>query len=106
MDRIDDIAIWYVGLSSNDQLRWKHPDTIAKHCPSQYLSGGIGHNRPKAKGKKKRPETANEERLRNICLNAMAALKREDITKALALLEGVYQPDFDDSLKGTGLTAQ
>jgi hypothetical protein len=101
MDRIDDIAVWYAGLSSNDQLRWKHPDTIAKHCPPQYLSNGIGHNQPKPNGKKKRPETANEERLRDIILNAMAALKRQDIGKAIALLEGVYQPDFDDSLKGT-----
>jgi hypothetical protein len=111
MDRIDDIAVWYAGLSSNDQLRWKHPDTIAKHCPPEYLSSGIGHNQPKPNqpkptGKKKRPETANEERLRNIILNARAALKIEDIGKAIALLEGIYQPDFDDSLKGTSLEAK
>jgi hypothetical protein len=71
------------------------------------LSGGIGHNQPAtARGKKKRPETANEERLRSIILNARDALTRQDIGKAIALLEGVYQPDFDDSLKGTGLEAR
>src|SRR5262249_35889356 len=33
MDRIDDIQEWYITLEANDQLRWKHPDSIVKHCP-------------------------------------------------------------------------
>jgi hypothetical protein len=33
MDRIEDIQEWYITLEANDQLRWKHPDSIVKHCP-------------------------------------------------------------------------
>src|SRR5262249_44986010 len=40
MDNLDQINVWYVSLSPADQLRWKHPDSVAKHCPRHLVSGG------------------------------------------------------------------
>ena len=33
------------GSYLSDHMRWKHPDTIAKHCPKHLLAGGRGGNK-------------------------------------------------------------
>ena len=67
-DHIEDITFWYAGLPASDKNNWKHPQAVAKHCPTKYLaSPGKGHNKPPTKttGKKKPPMT-NTERSRRL----------------------------------------
>jgi hypothetical protein len=107
MDRIEDIDIWYATISTEDKMRWKSPDAIAKHVPKNLLAGGGGHNRPKPKGKKKPASTANEERLRAILI----AVIREFVMPAnpqrgSELLAELYsdEADLNDDIADIGET--
>jgi hypothetical protein len=102
MDRIEDVARWYATeVSSEDQMRWKHPDAIAKHCPTQYLSSGEGHNKPPRKPakKKKKPATSAEtERLKALLLRLIhLVINSKDLVKikreAAKLLDQVMTPE-------------
>jgi len=46
MDSLGEISAWYAAQKPGDQMRWKHPNTIAKHCPKNLL-WQPGHNVPK-----------------------------------------------------------
>jgi hypothetical protein len=104
MDRIDEIADWYASLAPTDQMRWKHPDSIVKHCP-QHLLAGKGHNKPPRKigtGRPKRASTAEEDRLRQILIlliNEFVAPVNP--RRASELLKQVYpEGDPNDSIAG------
>jgi hypothetical protein len=98
MDRLEDIDAWYAGLERAEKLRWKHPSTIVKHCPKEYLTGGMNrHNkRPKAKKKKGNPEA---ESLREMLIQVIKRLAKYE-PDALELLDRLYQTDPDDGLDG------
>jgi hypothetical protein len=86
MDHIEDIDLWYAGLDPDDQLRWKSPDAILKHCPKEYLSSGRGHNKPpKQQGKKKPIVNAEVERLKALLIQVIKRLIK-------------YEPDARDLL--------
>lgn len=98
MDNVEDISIWYEALPASEQLRWKHPDAIAKHCPRNLVAGGFGGNKPKAKSAKKRVVSAEEERLRALLIKVIKQLAKFD-PEALELLDQVTPPgDPDDDL--------
>lgn len=70
----------------SDQLRWKHPDAIAKHCPQNLIAGGMrGDNRPKAKSKKKMVDGRIEQ---------LQALLVEVIKRLMK-----YEPDASESAR-------
>jgi hypothetical protein len=101
MDRIDDIRDWYIALPASDQLRWKHPDSVAKHCPRHLLSGGGGHNKPKKKQNPKKPlVSAETERLKKLLIQVIRRLMKYE-PEAAELLDEVMPADnapLDDSL--------
>src|SRR5215471_12703685 len=101
LDRLDEIDHWYIALPASDQMRWKHPDSIAKHCPKHLLAGGQhGHNQPKKTGKKKPASTANEEWLRALLIIVIQEfVMPANPQRARELLKQVYPPDdFNDHL--------
>jgi hypothetical protein len=78
MDRLEDVDIWYSKLSTDDKLRWKHPCTIAKHVPKEYLTGGMRrHNQP-PKGKKKPAISAETERLKALLIQVIMRLVKHE----------------------------
>jgi hypothetical protein len=54
MDRLEEIGDWYKTLPANDQLRWKHPDSIAKHCPSIYSKAACVSTTSRSRGRRSR----------------------------------------------------
>jgi hypothetical protein len=108
-DNIEEVTAWYFSdkVSDADRSRWKHPDTIAKHCP-QNLLAGFGKNKPRAasgKPVKKRGSSAEEDRLRQLLLKAANALKPHNPSLAAELFENLYpvgagEPDPDDGFEG------
>jgi hypothetical protein len=98
MDSLDEISTWYAGLESSDKMKWKHPETIIKHCPAHYLDGGRGHNKPKAaKGKKKPAGWAEIERLKALLIQVIKRLIKYE-PDAAELLDQVTPSDPDDGL--------
>jgi len=96
MDNIEEISLWYETLSAQDQLRWKHPDTIAKHCPSQLVKKG--ERKAKEKGKKKKTVPAEVERLRALLIKVIRRLMVYE-PDAVELLDQVGDPgDPDDDV--------
>lgn len=103
MDRLDEICDWHKTLPANDQLRWKHPDFIAKHCPKHLLEGGLReHNKPKKTSQKKRASTAEEDRLRQLLLVIITEFVRpQNPARADELLKQVFpEGDPNDGLVG------
>jgi hypothetical protein len=50
VDHLDELCTWLAGKEIEDQLEWNHPNTVAKNCPPEFLSGGLrGHNQPPRK---------------------------------------------------------
>jgi hypothetical protein len=98
MDRLDEVDTWYAGLAADDKLRWKHPGAIAKHCPRQFLSGGMRqHNHPPKSGQKKPAVTAETERLRALLIHVIKRLAGYE-PKALDLLDQIIPADPDDQI--------
>jgi hypothetical protein len=98
MDRLEDVNDWYATLDPNTQLQWKHPKTIVKHCPREYLKGGMKrHNQPSKAAKKKPPVTYESERLRQLLIKVIKRLAKYE-PEALELLDQVILADPDDSI--------
>jgi hypothetical protein len=98
MDHLDEIAAWHAHLPTHDKLRWKHPTTIAKHCPKQFLSGGRGHNKPpRNKSQKKPVVTFETERLKALLIQVIKKLAKYE-PDALDLLDQVMPRDPEDSV--------
>jgi hypothetical protein len=102
MDGIEEVDAWYATLPAADQLRWKHPDAIAKHCPKHLLAGGKGHNKPKKIDQKKRASSAEEDRLRQILIVIINGfVVPVNPQRAAELLKQIYpEGDPNDSLVG------
>jgi hypothetical protein len=96
MDHIEQISTWYATLAPSDQMRWKHPDAIAKHCPKNFVAGGKGGNKPK-QGKKKPLIDFEIERLRALLILVIKRLIRHE-PDAAELLDQVTPQDPDDAL--------
>jgi hypothetical protein len=97
MDAIEDINVWYAGLEPDEQMQWKHPQSIVKHAPRNLVDGGRGHNKPKPKGRKKRAATIEEERLKALLIQVIKRLAKFD-PSALDLLDQIHPADPDDSV--------
>jgi hypothetical protein len=97
MDQLEEIHTWYISLPPADQLRWKHPDAIAKHCPHQLLAGGRGHNRPPKRGKKP-ASSAEVERLKALLIKIICRLAKHE-PDAVELIQQVHGEDPNDSLE-------
>ena len=97
MDRLDEIDQWYAAqVSTADKLRWRHPTTIAKHCPKHLLSGGMrGHNKPPSKGQKKPAVSAETERLKALLIKVIKRLMKYE-PDASDLLDQIHATDPDD----------
>jgi hypothetical protein len=37
MDSLEELSVWYAAQSPADKLRWKHPQSIMKHAPSNLV---------------------------------------------------------------------
>jgi hypothetical protein len=96
MDRLEDIDTWYAGLPIADKLRWKHPTTIAKHCPKNLLVGGLrGHNTKT--GKKKPAVTYETERLKALLVQVIKRLAKYE-ADALDMLDQIHSADPEDRI--------
>ena len=84
MDHLDDVNDWYEHQEPDNQMRWKHPMTILKHCPIVMRAGGLGHNKPP---KLKKPQRSTAAELEKKVAHLTALLLR-----AIDLLLGV-KPD-------------
>jgi hypothetical protein len=100
-DHIEEIDDWYGSLPIDERLRWKHPQSIAKHCPPELL----GSDRPgertkrKAKKKKKRGSSFEEDRLRKLLVYLVEKYVRPvDPKEAADLLEQIWAGDLNDEL--------
>jgi hypothetical protein len=102
-DRVEDIDIWYASLKPEEKLRWKHPQSIVKHCPNELLSTprkGPSAKKKKAAGKKKKgnPEA---DRLRALLIEIITEfVMPANPERAKELLTMLYQEDPNDSLHG------
>jgi hypothetical protein len=102
MDSLDEISTWYAGLEPSVKMKWKHPETIIKHCPAHLLDGGRGHNKPKAAKGKKKPVTSFEiERLKALLLQVIKRLIKYE-PDAAELLDQVTPADPDDGIGDLG----
>jgi hypothetical protein len=90
MDSIEEITQWYMTLPASDQMRWKHPDAIAKHCPRHLVAGGKGSNKPP--GKKKPAFSAEVERLKALLIKVIKRLAKYE-PEAVELLDQVQPAD-------------
>jgi hypothetical protein len=101
MNRLEDIDTWYSALPVDDKLRWKHPTTIAKHCPKQFLEGGLRrHNKP-PKTIKKPAVSAETERLKALLVQVIKRLAKYE-PAALDLLDQLHLSDPDDGVGDLG----
>jgi hypothetical protein len=97
MDHLEEVDLWYGSLSRDDKMRWKHPGTIAKHCPKEYLSGMRKHNQPKKIGKAKPVVSVETERLKALLIQVIQRLAKYE-PDALELLNKIYPAEPSDSL--------
>jgi hypothetical protein len=96
MDAIEEVDIWHAALPTEDKLRWKHPESIAKHVPKNLLKDGMrGHNKPK--GKKKPITNAEIERLRVLLIQVIRRLAKYE-PKAIDLLDELNPADPNDNV--------
>jgi hypothetical protein len=96
MDNVEEITTWYIALKPEDQLRWRHPDTVAKHCPQSLLAGGMrGHNKPPKKAKRPPVEV---ERLKALLVQVIRRLAKHE-PEAVELLDQIAPDDPDDSVE-------
>jgi hypothetical protein len=96
MDNLEGVDTWYAGLNTADKLRWKHPTTIAKHCPKHLLSGGLrGHNKPPSKGKQKPAVSFETERLKALLIAVIKRLTKYE-PDAIDLLDQIHAVDPED----------
>lgn len=95
MNRIEDVDLWYNGQPVASRLRWKHPETIAKHCPPEFLEGGmLDKKKPAAKAKKKaKGLNAEAKRLLDLLLRTLAVLKNYDREAADAIYAELPTPE-------------
>ena len=99
MDRLEEVDVWYAGLDRTDKLKWKHPTTIAKHCPKEYLSGGMRrHNKPTKAGKKKPFVSFETERLKQLLMQAIEIIMEFKPEAAKKLLAQIYPADPNDPI--------
>jgi hypothetical protein len=99
MDNLDEINTWYSTQNPEDQMQWKHPQTIAKHAPLNLVAGGKGGNKPKNASKKK-PVPYEVDRLRALLIKVIKRLMEHE-PDAKELLDQVAAPaDPDDDLDG------
>jgi hypothetical protein len=98
MDRLEDVDAWYAAkVSTADKLKWRHPSTIAKHCPKEYLSGGLRkHNKPPDKLKRS-VVSAETERLKALLIKVIKRLVQYE-PGAIDLLDQIHLSDPDDPL--------
>jgi hypothetical protein len=96
MDRLEDVDVWYSKLATDEKLKWKHPTTIAKHVPKEYLSGGMRkHNVP---AKVKKPAvTAETERLKALLIQVIKRLTKYE-PDAIDLLDQIQPADPEDDI--------
>jgi hypothetical protein len=103
MDSLDEVDVWYKALPVSDKMKWKHPVSVVKHCPNHLVAGGKGGNKPKKAGKKKRPPTFEEERLRALVIEVIDELMGHDSVAARGYLKRVNptepEPDPDDEIE-------
>jgi hypothetical protein len=81
-------------------MRWKHPSTIALHCPKHLVSGGMrGHNQPPTTRKAKpKPAVSYEtERLKALLIEVIRRLLKYE-PDAADLLKRVHVPDPEDDV--------
>jgi hypothetical protein len=98
MECISEVDVWYAGLDTNQKSRWNHPTTIVKHCPKQYLKGGMRkHNKPPKKDKKKPTVTFETERLKALLIEVITRLAKYE-PDAMTLLKQIYPTDPDDNI--------
>jgi hypothetical protein len=97
MNRIEDVDNWYAALPATEKLKWKHPNTIANHCPKDFLEGMRRHNQPKT-GKKKPAADAETERVRALLVQAIEIIMEFKPEAAKRLLAQIYPGDPDDSV--------
>jgi hypothetical protein len=96
MDRLEEVDAWYANLPTADRLRWRHPSTIAKHCP-RHLIGMRGHNRPPTNSRKKPAVTYETERLKALLLSTIKRLAKYE-PEAVELLDQVQHGRLDDGV--------
>jgi hypothetical protein len=96
MDRLEDVDAWYATVPVEDKLKWKHPNTIAKHCPPEFLSGMRKHNR--AKRGKKPAVSAETERLKGLLMQAIGIIMDFKPEAAKQLLAQIHLADPDDDV--------
>ena len=108
MDRLEDVHRWYrTELDIDEKMRWKHPGTIAKHCPPEYLSSMRSHNKPPPKpAAKRKPPLVNfeTERLKALLMILIKELLRLDPQNkvALDLLDQIHPSDPSDEIPSFG----
>lgn len=80
MNRIEDVDDWYNGRPIGERLRWKHPETICKHCPPEFLEAGmVDKKKPAAKAKKKaKGLNAEARRYLDILLRILPVLAKHE----------------------------
>jgi hypothetical protein len=103
MDSVDEINVWYAGLSGEDKLKWKHPESIAKNCPKHLVDRGRGGNLPPKQTVKKLPKpliSAETERLKALLIQVIKRLAKHE-PDALELLDQIMpkEPELDDSVE-------
>jgi hypothetical protein len=105
-DHIHEVSAWYNALASAEKLAWKHPETLIKHVPPQFLAADPHHNEPKPnKPKKKKALSAEARALAALIMELIHRLAKYE-PDALDMLPRVQQllgegvPDPDDSLEG------
>jgi hypothetical protein len=94
MDRLEDVDLWYSKLSTDDKLRWKHPSTIAKHVPREYLAGGMRRHNQQPKGKRKPAIDAETERLKALLIQVIMRLVKHE-PECIDLLKQVHPSETD-----------
>lgn len=98
MDRLEDVDIWYSAkVSTAEKLRWRHPETIAKHCPKHLLSGTMRRNNQPKRTNKKPIVSFETERLKALLIQVIKRLAKYEPT-ALDLLDQVHPADPDDGV--------
>ena len=100
-DHIEEVDEWYASLPMDERLRWKHPQSIAKHCPPELLGGETKKAKAKAKKKatKKKRSTIEEDRLRKLLLDVVEKyVQPVDPVEAANLRDQIWASDPSDEL--------
>jgi hypothetical protein len=96
MDNLEQIDSWYSSLSKDEQLRWKHPASIVKHCPRHLVRGGMrGHNNPPRPAPRRPAVSVETERLKALLIQVIKRLARYE-PAALDLLDQLHLSAAED----------